>query len=131
MPEINIDIIVAGFIASLPALIANLYGIMKTRADARREDKTTNATVKKVDTEATDALADTALSLVVPLREENVRLVKRNRYLERGVKVLIRQLQRADIEPCFDPNNGNGDGEINIPTEPLPPQTPQTPPKKK
>lgn len=63
----------------------------------------------KVNMEAADNLVDTALSLTTPLKEENRRLLNRNKYLERGCKILIKQLKAAAIDPDFDPNNGNGE----------------------
>lgn len=64
---------------------------------------------RKVEMETMDNFVDTALSLNTPLKEENKRLLTRNKYLERGCKILIKQLKAVNIEPEFDPSNGNGE----------------------
>jgi hypothetical protein len=124
MSNINYEIIIAGFIASLPTLIANGYGALKARSDAKRESLTTEHTVKKIDTEAADTLTDISLSLIQPLKDENERLKdalascqieKASKLVDiealwKGARVLYNQLKDLQEVPNYElppfPQNG-------------------------
>jgi len=64
-----LEIIVA-IIAAAPGIFATIVQIRKWKAEAKK----TQAESTKVDMEATGELTETALSLIIPLREENSRL---------------------------------------------------------
>lgn len=106
--------LLAALLIALPGILGLLLQLSnyreaanKTKKEAEKLGKESN----KTDMEAADNLVDTALSLTTPLKEENQRLANRNKYLEKGNKILIKQLKEAGIEPAFDPTNGNGDSE--------------------
>lgn len=113
--------LLAAVLIALPGILGLLVQLRNYRETA---DKTRKEAIKigeeaeklkteagKVNMEAADNLVDTALSLTTPLKEENRRLLNRNKYLERGCKILIKQLKAAGIDPdpYFDANNGNGE----------------------
>jgi len=117
-----VELLVAMVIA-LPGILGLLMQFKSYKDNAIKTQKETNKLEeeaeklkkesRKVEMETMDNFVDTALSLNTPLKEENKRLLTRNKYLERGCKILIKQLKAVDIEPDFDPSNGNGDGNQN------------------
>lgn len=135
MPEINYEVIIGAFITALPVILINIFQIIKMRSEARKTEKEGS----KIEVEATAQMTDVALSLVNPLKDENIRLTERAELAElerdefkkslsvkerqynrlwKGAKQLEEQLTKMDIKPIYtlppQPENGNGNGNKKL-----------------
>lgn len=110
MSKINYEVLLGVIITTLPILIINIYQIFKVRSESAK----LKSEAVKIDTEASGEITDTALSLMQPLKDENARLAKRVKFLERGIRVLRKQLVEHKLEPVFNPYvNGDTDAEVD------------------
>ena len=80
-------ILLGGFIAATPALLTAVFNFYKNKAD-----------VAKTYHDMLDAGA-----------KENAKLRESNRIYRRGAESLIRQLERNNLEPCWQPPEDNND----------------------